>query len=57
MHVAKRGGQVGVSGQFLDRLARRAFHGQVRAKGMTQDVRVSGCGESGATLRTFDPIP
>jgi hypothetical protein len=56
VHVTKGGRQVCVSGEFLDRLRRRALHGQMRAKGMTQDVSVSGCGEPGPPLRTFDPV-
>ena len=38
VNVALGGGEVGVTGQWLDRDGRVALHGQVRAEGVTEDV-------------------
>jgi hypothetical protein len=56
VHVPHRHRQVGVAGQILDGLGRRAGHGQVGAEAVPQDVDAAGHRQPGPTLGLLHPV-
>ena len=53
MHVAQGGGEVGVPGEFLDGLRRRAFHREQRAERVTVPVDATVHLEPGPAIATL----